>query len=577
MTVRIEKADLIYALKKESYGNVIVLANKKSKELYAEKILWVFSEKKACFYETEGKYKIWFDKNYNVEFEKEFTMTEFHSGPCRDFCGNSFAVEIGGDSSYGKALSRFYWECLIPEIANGQNISKRKAWKKGYVLSTLFTTKYAGTYPAVDHEFHIRGRLAFGDEQSFSTVRQMMELTLETMTKDRSGKYRIPCSVQPNGKREYRVTRKSLDKKTKAVMFPLTGIIELCEEVYNYYCRTKDKDFVERNIETIEKGLERLESFTDENGRLYSDVYFEDQVMKDGATAQAQAFAVNALELMAKLETICRRNEKAEYYKNLSRKMKANYIKPLPEGYWDSENERYVDWIDRKGKVHDHIHLLSNALSVTYNFNTDERNEKIKKMISENDNIFQKFPSFVSAKIEDYTKSEIGDGGPYDLCAAGRYWCHDAKYRRKTGDFETIKNQLDAVMKMAQSESFQMGERYDMNYVFYNEGEDAKKLWHGSPMYYEYPNVFCDVLVHDYLGIRESEDCDVEISPCTNDARFKFESYGIECEISENEFVLRNISKHSKTFLIDLSALTGFEFKEKLILKSQEEFRKTKN
>lgn len=39
---------------------------------------------------------------------------------------------------------------------------------------------------------------------------------------------------------------------------------------------------------------------------LWGDVYYEDQVIKDGANAQAQAFAVHSFELMARLEAIAR-------------------------------------------------------------------------------------------------------------------------------------------------------------------------------------------------------------------------------------------------------------------------------
>lgn len=108
-----------------------------------------------------------------------------------------------------------------------------------------------------------------------------------------------------------------------------------------------------------------------------------------------------------------------------------------------------MDWIDRQGVVHDHIHLLSNALSVTFGFNDPTRNDAVNAVIEQYDDVFQKFPSFVAAKIEDYTESEIGVGGPYDLCAAGRYWCHDAKYRREKADAALLKRQLERVAQQA--------------------------------------------------------------------------------------------------------------------------------
>lgn len=114
---------------------------------------------------------------------------------------------------------------------------------------------------------------------------------------------------------------------------------------------------------------------------------------------------------------------------------------------------------------------------------------------------FQRFPSFVAAEIEQYTLSELGDGGPYDLCAAGRYWCWDAAYWSWRKDGSMLSRQLQQVMEQASKDGYIMGERYDMNHVYYIDD----KNWHGAGHYYEYPCVFSWVLLHEYVGIRLSE------------------------------------------------------------------------
>lgn len=194
-----------------------------------------------------------------------------------------------------------------------------------------------------------------GDAFDLQVVRRMLELQLRLMRTDWRRQFRIPCSLQPNGRREYRVYRKSKDKKVKAVMFLLTGVIELVEELYHYFCLTKDLGFVKKHLGTLERGLCFAERFLDGNGRLWGDVYYEDQVIKDGANAQAQAFAVHSFELMARLEAIAGAPEKADRYAALANKMRHNYIQPIPEGYWSERDGRYVDWIDRQGAAHDHI------------------------------------------------------------------------------------------------------------------------------------------------------------------------------------------------------------------------------
>lgn len=524
------------------------------RHLNGDTLLWLLDGEKAHCLRTAGLYRIHRGVQTRVLFDAPYTVEDFPSPPCCDFLGNRFRIRTGGSGQLEKAMAHFYWQNLLNQCAERTLMRRKKRLREGYILSTLKTDFYAGTYPAVDHEFHIRGRMAMGDAFDLQIVRRMMERQLHLMRTDWRRLFRVPCSLQPDGRREYRVTRRSQDRSVKAVMFPLTGIIELIESVYHYYCRTKDIAFVQNNLETLEGGVAWIERHIDSNGCLWSDVYYEDQVMKDGAAAQAQAFAIHSLQLMARMETLAGHSNKALSCGKLANRMAAHYIRPIPDGYWDPSNARYVDWIDRQRKIHDHIHLLSNALTVTYGLNPAGRNRLVNKTIRDHDDIFQKFPSFVAARIEDYTPSEIGSGGPYDLCAAGRYWCHDAKYRKTCGDASTIFNQLTRVAAAAEQEGYYMGERYDMNYIYYNTGEDGARDWHGSPLYYEYPNVFLDVLVHDFLGVGFDEEADLSLTPCcTAGTEMAMESFGIHYSFSGKEFTLTNLSGERKNLRIDLT------------------------
>lgn len=60
-----------------------------------------------------------------------------------------------------------------------------------------------------------------------------------------------------------------------------------------------------------------------------------------------------------------------------------------------------------------------------------------------------------------------------------------------------------------EKEGYIMGERYDMDYIYYINGSP----WHGAAHYYEYPCVFAWVLLHDYIGVQPSLNTDVLISP----------------------------------------------------------------
>jgi hypothetical protein len=186
-------------------------------------------------------------------------------------------------------------------------------------------------------------------------------------------------------------------------------------------------------------------SNTDQYGRVWSDVYYEDQVMKDGREMEAQAFAAHAFELLAGMESRLGRQNKAIGFTANAKRMAKVLIAPLPMGYWDEKNQRFVDWIDRNGQAHDHIHLLANELPVTFGYATADQTAAVQRLIDANAGEFERFPSFLSAKVADYDKSEIGDGGPYDLCAAGRYWYWDAAFYETQRQSGILLDQLKAV------------------------------------------------------------------------------------------------------------------------------------
>ena len=164
-------------------------------------------------------------------------------------------------------------------------------------------------------------------------------------------------------------------------------------------------------------------------------------------------------------------------------------------------------------------------------------------MIEEHRDVFDKFPSYVAAKIEDYTPDEIGDGGPYDLCAAGRYWCWDAAYLAQRKDGEKLLRQLLQVCEQAEKDGFLMGERYDRNYVYYNTGTDAARNWHGAARYYEYPNVWIYVLICQCLGVRRGFDCDIVLEPLFKNGMISLPTYGISFTVKDGVVIgFQNLS-----------------------------------
>jgi len=480
----------------------------------------------------------------------EQTLTLYPDRPACDVMGNHISLNFAGGDNFEKTLSHFYWDTLVPSViektdALGYPVSS------GYVVSTLQPGEYAGTYPDVDHEFQNKGRLAIHSASDIATVEHMMSLQFRLMREDPTGLWRNPCAIQPNGNREYHVRRNSFDNTQNAEMFLITGNVEILETAWLYFAATKDLEWLRAHIEDLEGAASLLEHLTDRNGKLWSDVFYEDQVIKDGMEGMSAAMAANGLERLAELEALLGRHPQQIRWHNLAETIGRTMSLTVPHGFWDGANARYVDWIDRSGVVHDHIHLLANCLPVLFGYASDTQAKAVEALIKENFAELQRFPTFLSPRIADYTESEIGNS-PYDLCAAGRYWCWDAAYWAFKQRGDILLGQLRQVAEQARIDNYRMGERYDMNHVYYIDD----KNWHGAPYYYEYPNVFAWVLIHDYLGLRPALDVDLELCPLlTQYGQVRLEAYGIGYNYEAERFALENLSGKGKTVRLFLEAL----------------------
>ncbi|TPX08546.1 uncharacterized protein E0L32_010033 [Thyridium curvatum] len=483
-------------------------------------------------------------------------ITAYRARPHADIHGDEFDLDFPGAEGLADALAGFYWGTMLPSVIE-RTRAKDYPDAEGYIISTL-ADRYVGTYPDVDHEFQIKGRVAWGGDLDLAVVRRMIELELRLMREDYCGLWRAPCAVQPSGEREYNVRRNSEDGETNAVMFLVSGNVEMIESVWLYVARTKDLEWLRLHLDDIEMGAWSVEQHIDPLGRLWSDVYYEDQVIKDGRETMSAALAARAFGLLAELELVLGRDDAAQRYVKLQQRLAQAVSRPLPQGYWDAAQSRFVDWVDRTGWAHDHIHLLANILPVMLNMTTRAQTDSIESLIAAELDEFQRFPTFLSARIADYNSSEIGDGGPYDLCAAGRYWHWDAAYWAWRGNGDMLLEQLHKVASMGATDDYIMGERYDMDYVYYIDG----KPWHGAAHYYEYPCVYSWVLFHDLVGVQPSLTADVRLKPMLvggGSVTLKQAAYQLryQFEPRNHSFTLQNLASKSRTFELDLSALLG--------------------
>ncbi|RKR76447.1 hypothetical protein [Frondihabitans australicus] len=480
------------------------------------------------------------------------TLRAHRARPHADVDGGEFDLDLEHGGELADAAAAFYWGTMLPSVIE-RTVAAGFADSSGFVVSTL-ADKYVGTYPDVDHEFQIKGRVAWGDRTDDDVVRRMIELQLRVMREDPQELWRDPCAIQPNGDREYHVRRSSVDGSANAEMFLVTGNVEVLESIWLHVARTKDLAWLAANIADIEGAASAIEDCVDRQGRLWSDVYYEDQVIKDGRETMAAALAVHSFRLLAELEAMLDRDDRAGAYRSLAERIASTVGAPVPFGHWDDDARRFVDWVDRSGVVHDHIHLLANVLPVVLGLASAEQTSHVIDLVDAELDEFQRFPTFLAARIADYTDDEIGDAGPYDLCAAGRYWSWDAAFWSWRRDGAMLLDQLRRVAAQGALDDFAMGERYDMDHVYYVDGSP----WHGAAHYYEYPCVFSWVLFTEYLGIKPSLTADLAVTPrLTGTGRVSLgqQAYRLAYTVDGDSFTLVNEADHARTFEIDLRTL----------------------
>lgn len=485
-------------------------------------------------------------------------LVRHRARPHADLHGDGFALDLPGGDELADAAAAFYWGTLQPCVVE-RTLAAEFPDSDGFVISTLADT-YLGTYPDVDHEFQVKSRLAWGSATDTDVVRRMLELQLRMMREDPQGLWRDPCAVHPNGDREYHVRRNSLDLRENAVMFLVTGNVEILESAWLYVARTKDLDWLRRSVDDLEGAASCVVDQMDASGRLWSDVYYEDQVIKDGRETMAASLAANSFELLAELLDLLG-DERSGHYRELAGRLTSAIGGPLPQGYWDPQNSRFVDWVDRNGGVHDHLHLLANVLPALFGQASDDQSAAVAKLVDAEFDEFQRFPTFLSARVGDRTDNEMGTAGPYDLSAAGRYWCWDAAYWRRRGRGDVLHDQLLAVAREGARDGYVMGERYDMDHVHYVDGS----TWHGAVHYYEYPCVFSWVLFTEYLGVRADHDAHLLVAPRVEQGSvtLRQSAFQVAYEVSPDGFTITNLADHPRRIAVDPS--TVFPGRERFV------------
>jgi hypothetical protein len=128
-------------------------------------------------------------------------LRAFEARPRADVFGDRYEFNFTGGDTLAETQAAFYWGTTLRLVVE-RTVAKNYTYPDGFVLSMLHHVPkrgYDGTYPDVDHEFHIKGRSILGNKLDNDITRRMVELQLRSCRNDPADLGRIPCAVHPDG------------------------------------------------------------------------------------------------------------------------------------------------------------------------------------------------------------------------------------------------------------------------------------------------------------------------------------------------------------------------------------------
>jgi len=155
---------------------------------------------------------------------------------------------------------------------------------------------------------------------------------------------------------------------------------------YRYYAWTKDREFLQSNIDRIRsamnfmliqlKGSDGIITLPDkDHGGTTSDVAsnYWDDLPFGGISAYENAYFYASLGAMASVESALGNADKAKDYNDLREKCRKRYN----ELFWNDKAGRYIGCIDKNGTVHDYGFTYVNTEAATYGLPDKSQVERI--------------------------------------------------------------------------------------------------------------------------------------------------------------------------------------------------------
>ena len=116
------------------------------------------------------------------------------------------------------------------------------------------------------------------------------------------------------------------------------------ENIWNFYKKTKDKDFLEKMWPTVKKGVQYLLSMQ-KNGLIYGKhAIHENKYLEEGFEIWTNCWAVKGLKSAVRIASVL--NKDFDNWEEKSKKLK----KKILDKFWDEKNETFIKTIKLDGE-----------------------------------------------------------------------------------------------------------------------------------------------------------------------------------------------------------------------------------
>ena len=268
------------------------------------------------------------------------------------------------------------------------------------------------------------------------------------------------------------------------------------------YAAGQDRQWLASQISSINLSADYLLSLVTEDGRVRGAGYYIERPTRIESDGVAQCYAIDAFRKVSELNAVLGREEDAEHYRKIAKKMQHYFITK----FWH-ENKFAEYYNPEYGFITAHGLTDTDWASIALCIATREQTEILYPQLSNDKGfIYGTMPAGISTKPQTYEDWEFAHPDRYDLGAMGRVWYLTAMANAERHDSTNLVAGLHAVAEQGKKNDFYWHERY-------HPSDNEENHPAGPITYCEYPANFIRIVQRFLLGIDICIDGVIVLAP----------------------------------------------------------------